>query len=100
MKIPRWLSWAREIQALSQTGSHYAENEYQRERYKRLSEIAAEIIDFHSTITYSSLLDSFQKQIGYATPKVDVRGAGWATSDGEGTYGWWLDSSGRMGGCW
>lgn len=81
MKIPRWLSWAREIQALAQTGSHYAENEYQRERYKRLSEIAAEIIDFHSTITYSSLLDSFQKQIGYATPKVDVRGA--AFQDGQ-----------------
>ena len=26
----RWLEWAREIQALAQTGSHYADNEYQR----------------------------------------------------------------------
>ena len=41
---PRWLVWAREIQALSQTGLHYAENDYQQERNQRLSEIAAEII--------------------------------------------------------
>lgn len=73
--IPRWLSWAREIQALSQTGFHYAENGYQRERYERLSEIAAEILSHHSTVAYDSLIDLYQGQIGYATPKIDVRGA-------------------------
>ena len=34
--VPRWLQWAREIQALAQTGYHYAENEFQRERNQRL----------------------------------------------------------------
>lgn len=72
---PRWLAWAREIQALAQTGAHYAENEYQRERYHRLTEIAAEIITEHSQLDYAPLLDAFQSQIGYATPRVDVRGA-------------------------
>jgi ADP-ribose pyrophosphatase YjhB (NUDIX family) len=71
----RWLEWAREIQALAQTGSHYAENSYQRERYHRLNEIAAEIISAHSTLEYQPLVDLFGVQVGYATPRVDVRGA-------------------------
>jgi ADP-ribose pyrophosphatase YjhB (NUDIX family) len=72
---PRWLEWAREIQALSQTGLHYAENDYQRQRNQRLSEIAAEIISQHSDLEYIPLVDVFLAQIGYATPRVDVRGA-------------------------
>lgn len=72
---PRWLEWAREIQALSQTGYHYSENDYQRERYRRLMEIAAEITSEYSGLAYPSLLQAFRAQIGYATPRVDVRGA-------------------------
>jgi hypothetical protein len=40
---PQWLAWAREIQAIAQTGDTYAENHWQHERYQRLMEIAAEI---------------------------------------------------------
>lgn len=72
---PRWLEWAREIQALSQTGYHFAENDYQRERYRRLTEIAAEITSEYSGLEFKPLLDMFCEQVGYATPKVDVRGA-------------------------
>lgn len=74
-KTPRWLDWAREIQALSQTGLHFAENDYQRERYQRLIEIAAEIFSQYSDLEYQPLVDRFLKQTGYATPRVDVRGA-------------------------
>jgi ADP-ribose pyrophosphatase YjhB (NUDIX family) len=73
--VPRWLDWAREIQALAQTGYHYAENDYQRQRYQRLTEIAAEIASESSGLEYAPLLDAFQAQIGYATPRVDVRAA-------------------------
>jgi ADP-ribose pyrophosphatase YjhB (NUDIX family) len=73
--LPRWLSWAREIQALAQTGSHYSQNDYERHRYRRLSEIAAEIIGEHTQLDPGSLGLSFRDQIGYATPRVDVRGA-------------------------
>jgi len=72
---PRWLEWAREIQALSQTSIYYAENEYQLERYHRLSQIAAEIIQAHTNLEYEPLIDCFNLQKGYATPRVDVRGA-------------------------
>ena len=75
LEPPRWLEWAREIQALSQTGLHYSEDDYQRQRYTRLSEIAAEIIFQHSNLEFAPLMDIFNAQIGYATPRVDVRGA-------------------------
>ena len=72
---PRWLEWAREIQSLSQTGLTYSENDYQRQRYRRLMEIAAEIVHSHTGLPQGPLLDDFMAQPGYATPKVDVRGA-------------------------
>jgi len=72
---PRWLEWAQEIQALSQTSAHYSENDYQRGRCQRLLEISAEIISECGDLEYPVLVDAFQAQIGYATPRVDVRGA-------------------------
>ncbi len=72
---PRWLTWAREIQALAQTGRQYAVNDFQLERYRRLTEIAAEILCSQSGLDFDPLFDSFKAQPGYATPKVDVRSA-------------------------
>jgi ADP-ribose pyrophosphatase YjhB (NUDIX family) len=73
--LPRWLAWAREIQALSQTGLTFASNEYETQRYQRLTEIAAEIVEDHTGLPEQRLLEDFAMQPGYATPKVDVRGA-------------------------
>lgn len=73
--LPRWLTWAREIQALAQSGNAYAVNEYQRERYHRLAEIAAEIISCHTQAAFEPLASAFHAQTGYATPRIDVRGA-------------------------
>ena len=73
--VPQWLEWAREIQAISQIGLHYAENNYQAQRYSRLSDISAEIISSHADIDGSDLVKIFNQQIGYATPRIDVRGA-------------------------
>lgn len=72
---PRFLMWAREIQALAQTGLHYAQDKYQRDRCQRLMEIAAEMISQNAGVEYQPLLNSFNAQIGYATPKIDVRAA-------------------------
>jgi ADP-ribose pyrophosphatase YjhB (NUDIX family) len=72
---PRWLDWAREIQALAQSGNAYAVNEYQRQRYERLMEISAEIISEHTHLENRPLSNVFKAQIGYATPRIDVRGA-------------------------
>ncbi len=73
--VPRWLAWAREIQALSQTGLTFAGNDYETQRYQRLAEIAAEIVAAHTGLAGERLVEDFTLQPGYATPKVDVRGA-------------------------
>ncbi|MCJ7703112.1 MAG: NUDIX hydrolase N-terminal domain-containing protein, partial [Anaerolineales bacterium] len=72
---PKWLQWAREIQSLAQIGNTYAENEWQRERYDRLMEISAEVVNTYTNLGIETVLEDFQSQPGYATPKVDVRGA-------------------------
>jgi len=72
---PRWLEWARQIQALGQTGVTYSQTDYDLERYRRLMEIAAEIVESHTRLPKQAVLDDFRMQPGYATPKVDVRGA-------------------------
>ena len=72
---PKWLGWAREIYSLSQVGLTYTKNEFDIERYKRLQEIAAEIIASQSEIAKETIFESFSMQAGYVTPKIDVRGA-------------------------
>jgi ADP-ribose pyrophosphatase YjhB (NUDIX family) len=79
--FPRWLEWAREIQALAQIGNHYATNDWQQERYHRLMEIAAEIVSEHTGLDAPALMEIYLAQAGYATPKVDVRAA--AFRDGK-----------------
>ena len=74
-KQPKWIAWAREIFSLSQTGLTYNKNEFDIERYKRLQEISAEMIESQTEISKESALESFSMQAGYATPKIDVRGA-------------------------
>ena len=74
MTDSKWMEWARALQAISQTGKHYAENEYQRERYEQVGRIAAEMLAHHSTLTRDEALELDAEEFGYATPKVDVRG--------------------------
>lgn len=74
-KYPQWLDWAREIFSLSQAGITYSQNPYDIERYKRLQQITAQMIENQSGMEMESVLDSFSMQAGYITPKVDVRGA-------------------------
>jgi 8-oxo-dGTP pyrophosphatase MutT (NUDIX family) len=72
---PDWLSWARTLQALAQTGLTYATNPFDRQRYEKLEELALEIFAAHTGETAATLQEWFIVQPGYATPKVDVRGA-------------------------
>jgi ADP-ribose pyrophosphatase YjhB (NUDIX family) len=73
--IPEWLKLAREIEALAQNGLAYTRNEFDVQRYRRLTEIAAEIVASQAGLSQPVILENFQDQVGYATPKVDVRAA-------------------------
>jgi 8-oxo-dGTP pyrophosphatase MutT (NUDIX family) len=72
---PDWLNWARTLQALAQTGLTYCENPFDRERYLKLQALAQEIFAQHTGVEAATLEQWFTVQPGYATPKVDVRGA-------------------------
>ncbi len=70
-----WLQWARQLQALAQTGLTYAHDPYDVERYERVRALAAEIMAAHAGVAPERVRDLFALEVGHATPKVDVRGA-------------------------
>lgn len=73
---PQWLRWAKELQAIAQIGLTYSSaDHFDVERYARIREIAAEIMSFCGEMEKGMLLELFQQEDGYATPKVDIRGA-------------------------
>lgn len=72
---PHWLAHARELFSIAQSGLAYCKNDFDLERYRRLQEISAEIVASQSALEKGAILASFTAQNGYATPKVDVRGA-------------------------
>lgn len=72
---PDWLGWARALQALAQTGLTYAENPFDRLRYEKMRALAVEIFTVHTGREAAAVEAWFDVQPGYATPKVDVRGA-------------------------
>ena len=67
------LAFAREIEALAQTGLHFSTDRHDRERYERLREIAAALLAESSSLSAREVYDWSQAEFGYATPKVDVR---------------------------
>jgi ADP-ribose pyrophosphatase YjhB (NUDIX family) len=71
----KWLNWAQQLQAIAQNGFTYCENPYDLERYRQGRQIAAEMMAAHADVEPSFVSRLFAKEEGYATPKVDVRGA-------------------------
>ena len=70
-----WISIAQRIQAIGQTGLTYASGPYDVERYSELIAIAATMIagpEPEKIILAKNILSA---EVGYATPKVDVRAA-------------------------
>jgi len=75
MTEPKWLEWSKQVQAIAQNGLTFADgNHFDIERYDQVRGIAAEIMAFHGKLEKPVLLEIFQRESGYATPKVDVRG--------------------------
>jgi ADP-ribose pyrophosphatase YjhB (NUDIX family) len=75
MDDPAWLRWARELQAIAQIGLAFSQDAYDLERYRRLRVIAAEMFSHGTGTPVERIQSLFERESGYATPKVDVRGA-------------------------
>jgi ADP-ribose pyrophosphatase YjhB (NUDIX family) len=71
----QWLEWVQKLQAIAQNGLTYSENPYDIERYQQLRQIATEIVASYTDLQPSQIKNRFEAEKGYATPKVDVRGA-------------------------
>lgn len=67
------LNWARQIQSIAQAGLSYAQNPFDRERYEKLMEIAAQLMALESLDPPEKIHAILRAEAGYLTPKVDVR---------------------------
>ncbi len=72
---PPWLVWARSLQAIAQTGLHFSHDPFDRERYAQIGALAAEMFANYTNLTPDQVIHFTTLEIGYATPKVDVRAA-------------------------
>ncbi len=71
---PRWLGWAKRLQALAQNGLTFSQNPFEIERYEAVRQVAAEMMAAGSGADLEMILDLFKDNVGYMTPKVDTRG--------------------------
>lgn len=69
------LTFARKVQAIAQTGLTFTQDPYDRERFLQLQELAAELVAAELEIPLGQAKSFWKGDDGYATPKVDVRGA-------------------------
>jgi len=72
---PGWLLMGRELRAIAQIGLTFSKDPFDRQRFERIRELAASLIAQGTDTDTARILDLFQRDAGYATPKVDVRGA-------------------------
>ena len=95
------LEWARKVQAIAQNGLAFTQDPFDRERYQQLQELVTRILNSELGVTPEQARGFWAGEGGYATPKVDVRGAVFSgeqvllvreRSDGRWTLpGGWVD---------
>jgi ADP-ribose pyrophosphatase YjhB (NUDIX family) len=77
---PKWLEWARDLEAVAQNGLHYARDGYEIKRYETVQRIAAEILATKFDAPAEDIERLLALEKGHATPKVDVRGVAFRDS--------------------
>lgn len=75
MAADQLLDWIIELQSIAQAGLTYGKDIYDRERYQRLREIAAEMMAQKSGLSLEQVTGLFCNDSGYQTPKLDTRAA-------------------------
>jgi ADP-ribose pyrophosphatase YjhB (NUDIX family) len=78
MNEPRWLAWARELQAIAQKARQTKpdpDDPFFADSFSQIQTIAAEITSSQSDLTVEKLVQLFEGEKGYATPKIAVRAA-------------------------
>lgn len=68
-----WLSIAKKINSISQTGLAFTKDKFDRERYTELLDLSIQILNNITDIDSGKLKFVFNRDIGYQTPKVGIR---------------------------
>ncbi len=72
----RWLAYAKKLQAIASTGLHFGAHPYDKERYEEIGDIAHRMLSDLARVPVQRIMDLVPDYgRGYATPKIDVRGA-------------------------
>ena len=71
----QWLEWAKELQFIAQAGLTYTKDPFDKERFERVREIAAEIISLQGRLPLAQVKDLFCNETGFQTSKLDTRAA-------------------------
>lgn len=69
------IEWIRKVQAIAQNGLAFTQDPFDRERYLQLQELAVRALHTELEVPLASARAFWEGEHGYATPKVDVRGA-------------------------
>lgn len=73
--LPPWFDWVQRLQSIAQAGLTYTQNVFDVERYHQIQQIAAEILAAGIDAPLEQVQGLLAGEKGYATPKLDVRGA-------------------------
>lgn len=65
---------AMELQSLAQGGLTYTKDMYDKQRFERIREIAAELMSLKTTLPIEKVKELFCNETGYQTPKIETRG--------------------------
>lgn len=68
-----WLAAVKRILALSQTGLAFQPGEYDRERYEEIRQISLGLLAHISNAPVEQIISLLPNEVGYVTPKVDIR---------------------------
>ena len=90
MDDPTWLLWARELQAIAQTGLTFSNDHYDLERYQRLRAISVAMMAAGSGAPMERISALFEQDLGYGLAleglaAVQIRG--WRMHNGGGWPG-------------
>jgi ADP-ribose pyrophosphatase YjhB (NUDIX family) len=69
-----WLEWIKTVYAVARWGLTYSKDPFELERYEVLRELSVDMMTDFAEMDKGKIEDLFAHEIGYVTPKVDVRG--------------------------
>ncbi len=69
-----WLEWIKQVHAVARWGLTYAKDPFDLERYEVLLKLSVAMMADFAQLDTTRIENLFANEVGYLTPKVDVRG--------------------------